>query len=403
MANKPEINNLFNIFEGMNAFGAGPDARTKSLLDSEFITPETVEAANRRSIGTGIVTGLANYLAMPKNQGFGSGIPYIAQSYLAANKAAQAPFQRIGDKYAMDTQIAEQKRVLEQRGKRALGIDQFILNNPNMEHIRNLDDATQDKIIAESAKIKMTPKKPLAFNMQQFNDTVSYLQQQEPDADLQTIKNKAYKIIAEANKNNTTINMPGQDVINKDLGTLFVDTMNVGVSAAGNLTNLARMENLLANANQGLQQGNFTDAKALGKRFGFEVDETELDSEQAARALSNKLAIALRPKSSGVMTDKDFKVFLESVPGIQNTAGANKLMIEFARDSANRQIKLSKMMREYKAGTVDAYGRPKKRGAMDDGAYEMVAKYWEGVAQERVEMGLIARGEKLGEPTIREQ
>ena len=403
MANKPGINNLFNIFEGMNAFGAGPDARTKSLLDSEFITPETVEAANRRSIGTGIVTGLANYLAMPKNQGFGSGIPYIAQSYLAANKAAQAPFQRIGDKYAMDTQIAEQKRVLEQRGKRALGIDQFILNNPNMEHIRNLDDATQDKIIAESAKIKMTPKKPLAFNMQQFNDTVSYLQQQEPDADLQTIKNKAYKIIAEANKNNTTINMPGQDVINKDLGTLFVDTMNIGVSAAGNLTNLAQMENLLADANQGLRQGSFTDAKALGKRFGFEVDETEVDAEQAARALSNKLAIALRPKSSGVMTDKDFEVFLESVPGIQNTAGANKLMIEFARDSAKRQIELSRMMREYKSGTVDAYGRPKKRGAMDDGAYEMVAKYWEGVAQERVEMGLIARGEKLGEPTIREQ
>ena len=410
MVNKPGINNLFNIFEGMNAFGASPDARTRSLLDTidpvtgkPLITQDAIDKANRQSIGTGIVTGLASYLAQPKNKGYGSAVPYLAQSYLQANKAAQAPFQGIADKYAMDTQLAEQQRVLGQRSKRASGIDQFILNNPNMEHIRNLDDATQDKIIAESAKIKMTPEKPVAFNMQQFNDTVSYLQQQEPDADLQTLKNKAYKIIAEANKNNTTINMPGQDVINEDLGTLFVDTMNVGVSAAGNLRNLAQMENLLVNANQGLRQGSFTDAKALGKRFGFEVDETELDSEQAARALSNKLAIALRPKSSGVMTDKDFEVFLESVPGIQNTAGANKLMIEFARDSANRQIKLSKMMREYKAGTVDAYGRPKKRGAMDEGAYEMVAKYWEGVAQERVEMGLIARGEKLGEPTIREQ
>ena len=160
MVNKPEINNLFNIFEGMNAFGAGPDARTKSLLDSEFITPETVEAANRRSIGTGIVTGLANYLAMPKNQGFGSGIPYIAQSYLAANKAAQAPFQRIGDKYAMDTQIAEQKRVLGQRSKTKEVLEQMILKDPDLAYLRNAPDAQILAAINEKTKANFAVTKP---------------------------------------------------------------------------------------------------------------------------------------------------------------------------------------------------------------------------------------------------
>ena len=67
MANKPGINNLFNIFEGMNAFGAGPGARTRSLLDSNLITQDAIDKANRQSIGTGIVTGLASYLAQPKN------------------------------------------------------------------------------------------------------------------------------------------------------------------------------------------------------------------------------------------------------------------------------------------------------------------------------------------------
>ena len=117
MANQPRINNLWNIFEDMNAFGAGPGAKTRSLLDSNLITQDAIDKANRRSIGTGIVTGLASYLAQPKNKGYGSAVPYLAQSYLQANKAAQAPFQGIADKYLMDTQLAEQQRVLGQRSK----------------------------------------------------------------------------------------------------------------------------------------------------------------------------------------------------------------------------------------------------------------------------------------------
>ena len=109
MANKPGINNLFNIFEGMNAFGAGPGARTRSLLDNELITQDAIDKANRQSIGTGIVTGLASYLAQPKNKGYGSAVPYLAQSYLQANKAAQAPFQGVADQYLMDTQLKEQQ------------------------------------------------------------------------------------------------------------------------------------------------------------------------------------------------------------------------------------------------------------------------------------------------------
>ena len=169
MANKPGINNLFNIFEGMNAFGASPDARTKSLLDAELITPETVEAANRRSIGTGIVTGLANYLAMPKNQGFGSGIPYIAQSYLAANKAAQSPFQRIGDKYAMDKQIAEQKRVLGERTKTQGVIDQMIASDPNLAYLRNAPLAQQITAVEAYTKRQLTTTVPKAPTRSKFD------------------------------------------------------------------------------------------------------------------------------------------------------------------------------------------------------------------------------------------
>jgi len=104
--------NLFDYFGDINAFGAGPDARAQSLLDAKLITPEAMASANKRSIGTGIMTGIASYLAQPKNQNYGSVVPYLGKAYLNANQAAQAPFQGMTDKYLMDTKIAENKKAL---------------------------------------------------------------------------------------------------------------------------------------------------------------------------------------------------------------------------------------------------------------------------------------------------
>jgi hypothetical protein len=168
MANKPGINNLFNIFEGMNAFGAGPGARTRSLLDSNLITQDAIDKANRQSIGTGIVTGLASYLAQPKNKGYGSAVPYLAQSYLQANKAAQAPFQGVADQYLMDTQLKEQQRVLGERTKTQGVIDKMIASDPNLEYLRNSPLAQQITAINENTKLKMTPAKD-GLNLAKLN------------------------------------------------------------------------------------------------------------------------------------------------------------------------------------------------------------------------------------------
>jgi len=160
MANQPRINNLWNIFEDINAFGAGPGAKTRSLLDSNLITQDAIDKANRRSIGTGIVTGLASYLAQPKNKGYGSAVPYLAQSYLQANKAAQAPFQGIADKYLMDTQLAEQQRVLGQRSKTKEVLEQMILEDPSLAYLRNSPDAQILAAINEKTKSNFAVKKP---------------------------------------------------------------------------------------------------------------------------------------------------------------------------------------------------------------------------------------------------
>jgi len=142
-------NGLFDYFGDMNVFGAAPDARAQSLLDAKLITPEAIKAANKRSIGTGILTGLASYLAQPKTGNYRSALPNIGKAYLNANQAAQVPFQGIADKYLMDTKIAENQRVLGQRNMTDETFAKLAEANPDLKQYENMNVDFKNKIIQE--------------------------------------------------------------------------------------------------------------------------------------------------------------------------------------------------------------------------------------------------------------
>jgi hypothetical protein len=165
--------NLFDYFGDMNVFGAAPDARAQSLLDAKLITPEAIEAANKRSIGTGIMTGLASYFAQPKTGNYGSALPYIGKAYLNANKAAQAPFQGIADKYLMDTKIAENQRILGQRDKIQTVINEMIAKDSNLAYLKDAPDEQKLAAVNEYTKKQLTPTKikaPTSRTIEMLND-----------------------------------------------------------------------------------------------------------------------------------------------------------------------------------------------------------------------------------------
>ena len=215
MANKPGINNLFNIFEGMNAFGAGPGARTRSLLDSNLITQDAIDKANRQSIGTGIVTGLASYLAQPKNKGYGSAVPYLAQSYLQANKAAQAPFQGVADQYLMGEKLKDTKR--NQTLRDELLKDPSIANDP-------IARAAVMQNPVEVYKQRFGTAKELPYNVQELNSEIASLSSlpEYNNVDKVVIRNQAFKNIQERKKgqNQTIFNQPAIETsYDKTVGT----------------------------------------------------------------------------------------------------------------------------------------------------------------------------------------
>ena len=133
-------NVLFDYFGNMNIFGAAPNGQVQSLLNNKLITKEAVERANKQSIGSGLITGLASYLAQPKNQGYGDSTPYLAKAFLNANQAAQVPFTNLPNQYAMDTQIAENKLNLEnqkinlENQKRTKELENQLLNDPRVKN-----------------------------------------------------------------------------------------------------------------------------------------------------------------------------------------------------------------------------------------------------------------------------
>lgn len=180
--------NLFDYFGDMNVFGAAPDARAQSLLDAKLITPEAIEAANKRSIGTGILTGLASYLAQPKTGNYGSALPYIGKAYLNANQAAQVPFQGIADKYLMDEKLKDKK--LNEDLIDQLLLDPSIANDP----LKRLA-ARQNPV--ETFKAIQTTNKAVPYNIQELSSEIAALKQNPEFADLTDveIRNQAFKNI----------------------------------------------------------------------------------------------------------------------------------------------------------------------------------------------------------------
>lgn len=88
-------------FQGMNIFGAKPSATTQLLAKptSEggygLLSQDMLQKAEMQSLGKGLLTTLASYLAQPKNKGYGSALPYLAGSYLEGMTAAQKPFEKL--------------------------------------------------------------------------------------------------------------------------------------------------------------------------------------------------------------------------------------------------------------------------------------------------------------------
>ena len=188
-----------------NIFGAKPSSNLEELYKMGLLGNQNdgsnfqdfTRKANRQSNIQGLLTGALSYLAQPKNQNFGSALPYLARAGLQGVQAAGSSMDRYEQDAMKALQLKEQARLVNQREQRKVGVENFIKKYPNMAYMRELSDDVQDKMIAKTAEQEMSPDKNIPYNIQELNSEIASLKQNPEFANLTDVelRNQAFKNI----------------------------------------------------------------------------------------------------------------------------------------------------------------------------------------------------------------
>lgn len=164
--------------------------------------------------------------------------------------------------------------------------------------------------------------------------------------------------------------------VGKAFGDQYADVMKADMAAPFTIAKYDRLGQLLGDVKTGKFKGTIVDLKAAAKAAGFDLSAMGIRDDvapaQAARALSNMLALEMRNPAGGAgmpgaMSDKDREFLVQSIPGLENDPAAISTMIDYRKRLAKRDQQVAKMARDYR----------KKTGLFDEGFYEELAQWSE--------------------------
>ena len=143
---QPWYNNLLG--SGTNIFGAGTDIDMERNKKLGLLDKTDVDTARSASLTKGLIGSVVGYLAQPKNQNYGSGLPYIFKGLEQGMNSAQQPFDNLKDKASANLKLDE--LIDNDATKKFADADvaDFIKRNPEYNGIQNLEN--RDAIIAKA-------------------------------------------------------------------------------------------------------------------------------------------------------------------------------------------------------------------------------------------------------------
>jgi hypothetical protein len=160
-----------------------------------------------------------------------------------------------------------------------------------------------------------------------------------------------------------------QKSVGKELGDMYSGLLRADMNAPATISKYQRLGSLLSQVNTGKFTGTTIELKAAAKGLG--VDLTALGvadnvaPAQAAKALSNQLALELRNPAGGAgmpgaMSDQDRNFLVQMIPSLENDPKGNEKMLDYRVRLAKREQQVGKMAREYR----------KKHGKFDEGFFD---------------------------------
>ena len=119
--------NTGGLFDGMNIFGA----RQPDYLGG-ILSPEELQKVQNQAILQGVLGTAATYLAQPKNQGYGSALPYLGKAYLGGMQASQGAYDTATQNLLTRGKLAELAREAE-TAKLSREAQQELMQDPRVQ------------------------------------------------------------------------------------------------------------------------------------------------------------------------------------------------------------------------------------------------------------------------------
>jgi hypothetical protein len=315
----------------------------------------------------------------------GSSLAQAGQQGLQAFQQTQQANQQ---QQLFALKMEEEKRQAMERAKQEQAIAAFKAQNPQLAGLADIDPR------AAAARAYPIPEKPgfhtvggTLVRTEGGKATPVFNAPEKPSSDLGKLQSDLKNgLISQADydakvkKLTTHAPAPSATVINrqetefgkavgKELGDMYSGLLRADMNAPATINKYQRMSSLLDQVNTGKFTGTTVEIKAAAKGLGIDLNALGVADNvapaQAARALSNQLALELRNPAGGAgmpgaMSDQDRNFLVQMIPSLENDPKGNKLMVDYRIRLAKREQQVAKMAREYR----------QKNGKFDEGFFD---------------------------------
>lgn len=202
---------LTQPFEGMNVFGARPSEITRLMAKPTtqggygLLSDEMLQRADRQSLGKGLLTTLASYLAQPKNQGYGSALPYLASSYLQGMGAADKEYKDLEQQAYTQMKLADYTRQQTDLANAKKSVADFVAKNEGYNFLLTLPPNQAlpiiGTIIGNQSKVNPPTLDEMAFKNEFARlDEENKLLPPEQQLSKSQLQSRAYKNVKESGR-----------------------------------------------------------------------------------------------------------------------------------------------------------------------------------------------------------
>lgn len=163
---------------GTNIFGASPPSYLGGTPDATgnltggLLTANEMDKLKQKSLMQGLLNTGLTYLAQPKNQRYGSALPYLAKAGLSGVQSAQGVYDTATQDYLTQAKIAELKQKQDQTKLQKQYIDEYTAQHPEMGNIFKAFPDAASKILEQQYKSpeidKISPKDYTQASLQTF-------------------------------------------------------------------------------------------------------------------------------------------------------------------------------------------------------------------------------------------